>query len=160
MRDAVLLRFNSIKVRLRRCLTPCFCLLQLFQFHKGTIKTVRSMRPGRSPRSFNSIKVRLRPVRLSGDGSTSLCFNSIKVRLRHFEFDHDLKKCSSFNSIKVRLRPGVCPHLGNFCGFQFHKGTIKTHIDMLDKSPCYRGFPNAKIRKKTGEICRCGIILK
>ena len=44
--------------------------------------------------------------------------------------------------------------------FQFHKGTIKTHIDMLDKSPCYRGFPNAKIRKKTGEICRCGIKLK
>ena len=60
-------------------------------------------------------------------------------------------------TIKTLQMAGLSPAAMEF---QFHKGTIKTHIDMLDKSPCYRGFPNAKIRKKTGEICRCGIILK
>ena len=51
--------FNSIKVRLE--LTECHntCKRNIFQFHKGAIRTVTPEDPGTASRHFNSIKVRL-----------------------------------------------------------------------------------------------------
>ena len=52
--------FNSIKVRLEhtKVVTPQY-LGQLFQFHKGAIRTRADDRPGYLCGDFNSIKVRL-----------------------------------------------------------------------------------------------------
>ena len=55
------LHFNSIKVRLKQentTINPFF--LNLFQFHKGTIKTNKEMEEIASRINFNSIKVRLK----------------------------------------------------------------------------------------------------
>ena len=65
MRKLVLIRilryFNSIKVRLKHSSFSFPKRNELFQFHKGTIKT--ASRQGRFPpcSHFNSIKVRLKP---------------------------------------------------------------------------------------------------
>ena len=40
-----------------------------------------------------------------------------------------------FNSIKVRLELLCSPKSATFSGFQFHKGTIRTHECLLSKIP-------------------------
>ena len=118
-----------------------------FQFHKGTIRTVK-FDNGMLPQTyFNSIKVRLEPYQricvccwnlfqfhkgtIRTYYNAIYCclncnFNSIKVRL---ELIISLVFCpvlNNFNSIKVRLE------LYDYCttslvnSFQFHKGTIRT----------------------------------
>ena len=52
--------FNSIKVRLELNQTSVNCACDfLFQFHKGTIRTLRENRQNLADNYFNSIKVRL-----------------------------------------------------------------------------------------------------
>ena len=53
-------RFNSIKVRLKRCILWAGVAGVAFQFHKGTIKTNSLHYDSEAKRSFNSIKVRLK----------------------------------------------------------------------------------------------------
>ena len=53
--------FNSIKVRLRLVAVPSTSLIVIFQFHKGSIKTVEDFVKSMPIVHFNSIKVRLRP---------------------------------------------------------------------------------------------------
>ena len=140
--------FNSIKVRLK--LTGFIQLnvaVLIFQFHKGTIKTVAVADTQNSFGHFNSIKVRLKRSMLQYVFIV-LHFNSIKVRLKlnynfpvfrkHiFQFHKGTIKTSKynklttayvyFNSIKVRLKPGSGkPQSASITRFQFHKGTIKT----------------------------------
>ena len=95
-----------------------------FQFHKGTIRTIRELGGVYSIIYFNSIKVRLEPDRhrrrLRGrafqfhKGTIRTChiqdalllrlhFNSIKVRLELESFDEYRALVDDFNSIKVRL---------------------------------------------------------
>ena len=75
------LAFNSIKVRLK----PKLCSTQLgsidFQFHKGAIETLGAGRVLPAFIPFNSIKVRLNLVALVEQRPLS-SFNSIKVRLK------------------------------------------------------------------------------
>ena len=55
------LYFNSIKVRLKlEVVRPLAIILSIFQFHKGTIKTVVSHKLKGQNDNFNSIKVRLK----------------------------------------------------------------------------------------------------
>ena len=128
----------------------CFYnILYIFQFHRGSIKTLICPVKYKEYQYFNSIKVRLRhdPRVISVIAQTS--FNSIKVRLRLCYQFRRTEKCvfqfhkgsiktfaaflllinqhCCFNSIKVRLRPdrmfyGICA-----LWFQFHKGSIKTY---------------------------------
>ena len=52
--------FNSIKVRLKLAKAAGVSVGQLFQFHKGTIKTTILFRQVNQKTYFNSIKVRLK----------------------------------------------------------------------------------------------------
>ena len=62
----VLLDFNSIKVRLKRSDARKFFTSKLFQFHKGTIKTVSYNCLPYLRLNFNSIKVRLKQIEKFG----------------------------------------------------------------------------------------------
>ena len=53
--------FNSIKVRLNHSAAMARYGIQMFQFHKGTIKRAYGMMASRVFLCFNSIKVRLNP---------------------------------------------------------------------------------------------------
>ena len=57
------LNFNSIKVRLKLTLAHHKPLCLIFQFHKGTIKTLLPRLATLVEIDFNSIKVRLKPSR-------------------------------------------------------------------------------------------------
>ena len=96
--------FNSIKVRLKHSNFKQQFEESLFQFHKGTIKTVLLVLSIRIVLYFNSIKVRLKLTSEPIDNMSASNFNSIKVRLK-------------------QLAPQKTSHLNSF---QFHKGTIKT----------------------------------
>ena len=139
--------FNSIKVRLEHYENQRAYHIKLFQFHKGTIRTVLPvfLQPGIS--HFNSIKVRLELPRKTlwlmfitfqfhkgtirtnircGIYRNSKHFNSIKVRLELIILLTYFRLHRDFNSIKVRLELSF---VGSFCTsskFQFHKGTIRT----------------------------------
>ena len=143
----VLSRFNSIKVRLELAIDFPRISSSMFQFHKGTIRTLFAVASWKVLCGFNSIKVRLEPccnpiVIDINDG-----FNSIKVRLERvnelrpcfgFEFQFHkgtIRTCfpSSFsallfcfNSIKVRLEHSAASIVDAHLAFQFHKGTIRT----------------------------------
>ena len=62
--------------------------LFLFQFHKGTIRTIPYMPDGVFFRNFNSIKVRLELPDLLLIYLVVSYFNSIKVRLEPFSTVH------------------------------------------------------------------------
>ena len=75
--------FNSIKVRLER-LHQFLVLVHvhLFQFHKGTIRTLSDLSPlALQIENFNSIKVRLEQKLEKLEIICKFYFNSIKVRL-------------------------------------------------------------------------------
>ena len=78
----------------------------VFQFHKGAIRTLIVPYITFFPFSFNSIKVRLEP----------------KARISNMLRDQ------SFNSIKVRLERVSFAFQFGSGSFQFHKGAIRTNI--------------------------------
>ena len=82
----------------------------LFQFHKGTIRTKAEAYHGEGSGDFNSIKVRLELVLRLLSILQKLYFNSIKVRLEH------------------KLKDTVF----DLSVFQFHKGTIRTFLKLLN----------------------------
>ena len=74
-----------------------------FQFHKGTIRTIRQIKQRSSFQYFNSIKVRLEHKLSSIEMLPNCNFNSIKVRLEHSTRLITSTYKANFNSIKVRL---------------------------------------------------------
>ena len=104
----MLLRFNSIKVRLERAPpTENDSKHYMFQFHKGTIRTKNGVLSLVLLTRFNSIKVRLELILLCFMAKMQLRFNSIKVRLElHLNMKVTYVR-NSFNSIKVRLEPAL-----------------------------------------------------
>ena len=95
--------FNSIKVRLelkRKYIVEM--LHQVFQFHKGTIRTFSVSWVYSFYYHFNSIKVRLEHCSRDGSSTDYSYFNSIKVRLEP-ERHNAVEIKFNFNSIKVRL---------------------------------------------------------
>ena len=97
--------FNSIKVRLELSEIQSRIMLNEFQFHKGTIRTLLS---------WFSFEV--------------LClFQFHKGTIRTWKrLRSPLLVCTYFNSIKVRLELFVVIINVRFKLFQFHKGTIRT----------------------------------
>ena len=109
-----ILYFNSIKVRLEHCLPKSYKSNNLFQFHKGTIRTFPFWRIFSHQWNFNSIKVRLeRRVRADGEGRKPFQFHKGTIRTLD----------ESPDSTILRI-------------FQFHKGTIRTYqnLDLLSAS--------------------------
>ena len=102
----------------------------VFQFHKGSIKTHLCANRKNHTCQFQfhkgSIKTRCRWA----DGSLyAFYFNSIKVRLRPSNHGVLNPLSPDFNSIKVRLRRRKPQSSRNvWILFQFHKGSIKTVI--------------------------------
>ena len=114
--------FNSIKVRLEHIIGYLARALQVFQFHKGAIRTSRE--------------------------ATSITnhpnFNSIKVRLERFAVSVVAVKIDNFNSIKVRLEPATTWKSYTTRQFQFHKGAIRTGIGR--QRFLYAYFNSIKVR--------------
>ena len=100
----IFLNFNSIKVQLKLESVLNTFRKKLFQFHKGTIKTVRLINPLSLVLHFNSIKVQLK--------LDKLCTFANAIR---FQFHKGTIKTCSLRRRFLVYHP-----------FQFHKGTIKT----------------------------------
>ena len=96
--------FNSIKVRLEPSLIDSSAGVGLFQFHKGTIRTVDAVDFLASLCLFQFHKGTIRTIVVFRYWIMLIYFNSIKVRLELF---------------------GVWQEIGRL-SFQFHKGTIRT----------------------------------
>ena len=145
--------FNSIKVRLEREIAITEHLKQLFQFHKGAIRTGEHKAKSSAFAHFNSIKVRLEldgmnktgraiqfqfhkgAIRTSTIGIT-LCsliiFQFHKGAIRTCTLFGNCVQLIYFNSIKVRLEPEKPMFSPASSIFQFHKGAIRT---CLNKKP-------------------------
>ena len=147
MQLRTLFQFHKGTIR-TQSVVPTVDSLSKFQFHKGTIRTSRAIKDAGIPCDFNSIKVRLEPLRPrlprwrrkfqfhKGTIRTlhqgrhhhqGTDFNSIKVRLERGMSKGGIQFDPNFNSIKVRLElepvQQFCPCVQEF---QFHKGTIRT----------------------------------
>ena len=120
--------FNSIKVRLEPLVADALKKKDLFQFHKGTIRTAslnRAYLPT-MPFQFHKGTIRTLYQEMFTLLTEQFQFHKGTIRthfpaLRRKEYHH-------FNSIKVRLEPS---HLevghADILIFQFHKGTIRTN---------------------------------
>ena len=80
-------------------------LLDIFQFHKGTIRTQKSPAKEKAQIYFNSIKVRLEQANIGAVILSRQAFQFHKGTIRT-----RLTRCTpwglpNFNSIKVRLEP-------------------------------------------------------
>ena len=101
---------------------------KLFQFHKGTIKTLGWIKDEVLATHFNSIKVRLKLRLITIVFLLVLIFQFHKGTIKTFGlFPRTVVVSRNFNSVKVRLKLNI--QLGEIITahiFQFHKGTIKT----------------------------------
>ena len=115
--------FNSIKVRLERNVMGIDDAILLFQFHKGTIRTVVLLTHLRFLLRFQFHKGTIRTYLL-------------RLWCLHYSY---------FNSIKVRLEHISCIALEVVTVFQFHKGTIRTKILVSELLPFW-DFNSIKVR--------------
>ena len=108
----------------------------LFQFHKGTIRTVQQMLPISSQTGFNSIKVRLEPATTS---SIFACaeFQFHKGTIRTCRVHRWPQRAFPFQFHKGTIRTtGRGAPITPPRRFQFHKGTIRT--GSVYSEPCRR----------------------
>ena len=126
----------------------------LFQFHKGAIRTYADLFVKLRKQNFNSIKVRLE--RSLGYTTTAvlLYFNSIKVRLEHASASSLASSIVYFNSIKVRLELNFGCIEFRLRLFQFHKGAIRTGSKFAD-AKVNNVFQFHKGAIRTGRTCSC-----
>ena len=79
--------FNSIKVQLKQSLSKCAVSVGIFQFHKGTIKTIMYIFAVFLRPYFNSIKVQLKRYEVYEGDSCFVLFQfhkgTIKTAQRH-----------------------------------------------------------------------------
>ena len=75
------MRFNSIKVRLEQMGYKPLFSTPMFQFHKGTIRTLAHGGDTSVCMTFQFHKGTIRTSREMNVSKTKICFNSIKVRL-------------------------------------------------------------------------------
>ena len=127
--------FNSIKVQLELdYFTGVLPTSQLFQFHKGTIRTFVPPLLALLDLYFNSIKVQLEPIsEQSIHCNTEFQFHKGTIRT-YFAF-HLIPISAYFNSIKVQLEllsKQKSYHSNRL--FQFHKGTIRTDCSSEKRS--------------------------
>ena len=163
--------FNSTMVRLKDPIAQHCIHSTLFQFHYGTIKSIRIIYERVQRIYFNSTMVRLKVRKTVLLNINFRNFNSTMVRLKDsslsilalrqaFQFHYGTIKrrmCVTsravmvyFNSTMVRLKGGclwktrVCPAV-----FQFHYGTIK-RMPLIGKSHKWINFNSTMVRLKVG----------
>ena len=108
-RPAVL-RFNSMKVRLKLLNVRCLCM---------------------SMPSFNSMKVRLKLTQATGGAHICEEFQFHEGPIKTSRFQSIIFKKWCFNSMKVRLKQFGRDDVHHPCAFQFHEGPIKTRWDLI-----------------------------
>ena len=125
-------------------------LYNLFQFHKGAIRTNHRKPETRIHLYFNSIKVRLEQE-LENKYARDSYFNSIKVRLEPYK-PVDYTDLWSFQFHKGAIRtPSGCNTMKNTSLFQFHKGAIRTTYKPVDYTDLWRfQFHKGAIRTVCG----------
>ena len=98
------LYFNSIKVQLKPHTHEFSGSASIFQFHKGTIKTVIGQKDNLKLLHFNSIKVQLKrkAQRWADCRLYEFQFHKGTIKTPVSEFGHS--PYSYFNSIKVQLK--------------------------------------------------------
>ena len=107
------------------------CIVPLFQFHKGTIRTIIRFVNYNGDYYFNSIKVRLELLLLSLFLLLLAYFNSIKVRLEQGSGNDSIgEHLFQFHKGTIRTLSPVGVVL-EYNSFQFHKGTIRTMVNHL-----------------------------
>ena len=121
---------------------------QIFQFHKGTIKTHPLTLSVYLSTYFNSIKVRLKHILKVIISTHKPIFQFHKgtiktqiLQLLCIDFNH-------FNSIKVRLKHSEYKVGHDVLRFQFHKGTIKTNLDTFNMSHYLFQFHKGTIKTR------------
>ena len=122
-----------------------FLFLILFQFHKGSIKTLLILSTPFRLMIFQFHKGSIKTQLHKKKENTKANFNSIKVRLRRPAPAVIAAPIQYFNSIKVRLRLCYCNRNLLVIIFQFHKGSIKTHT-YRDDCGFLRYFNSIKVR--------------
>ena len=120
--------FNSIKVQLELIWQGACGSPPLFQFHKGTIRTVYTYCRSFCFSNFNSIKVQLELTLRVVFVVLILVFQFHKGTIRTVLLAVRLLLHLDFNSIKVQLELPVVGRYGLTLVFQFHKGTIRTCV--------------------------------
>ena len=106
-------------------------LTLLFQFHKGTIRTILVVVLVDEDHDFNSIKVRLELDGISSSVDKKLNFNSIKVRLEPTgPFANEKVTTFQFHKGTIRTNNYLVSDDKLYI-FQFHKGTIRTRFNQV-----------------------------
>ena len=105
VRFCQLTHFNSIKVRLKQVGLARYLLAILFQFHKGTIKTCRTVDAIADARKFQFHTGTIRTVRAYLLMRHDFLFQFHKGTIKTCLGQHAVVKLDYFNSIKVRLKP-------------------------------------------------------
>ena len=122
--------FNSIKVQLE--LYPLLFPdgASLFQFHKGSIRTIcRRAATASRLTAFQFHKGSIRTPVAKYKLVPYPSFNSIKVQLERFRLPARANAHYGFNSIKVQLEHYFTgAHTRPLAVFQFHKGSIRTCV--------------------------------
>ena len=117
----------------------------LFQFHKGTIRTNSSVSTLRWSFLFQFHKGTIRTFEPSNTRRQRAYFNSIKVRLEQLGVD-DTLGFEVFQFHKGTIRTGSGVKLSLFLvKFQFHKGTIRTKTFTVGE-PGLVNFNSIKVR--------------
>ena len=115
MRCWLFLNFNSIKVQLEQNLFVVSSTNNSeFQFHKGTIRTVKPSGLSAANADFNSIKVQLELTNRLQEVKDSMPFQFHKGTIRTLARKLTTSFHLYFNSIKVQLEH-KCKHLINMC---------------------------------------------
>ena len=134
-------------VRLKVIMCVYHALPILFQFHYGTIKSLRlivllkcllyfnstmvrlketsAQQALQTMRNFNSTMVRLKGRNTTIYSSNKCYFNSTMVRLKDQERLDRMSLQAYFNSTMVRLKESKLIQMEKKVLFQFHYGTIK-----------------------------------
>ena len=98
------IHFNSIKVQLERMTKHYIDEIPLFQFHKGTIRTLTTADSVAIETNFNSIKVQLELIMAKVVFVPPL-FQFHKGTIRTAYLRKFINQSPYFNSIKVQLEP-------------------------------------------------------
>ena len=142
-----ILYFNSIKVRLELDVPPLFpVVLNVFQFHKGTIRTNGRIREDRQILQFQFHKGTIRTEWWLYWLNAFSYFNSIKVRLEpQGRWTRLTRNSFQFHKGTIRTPKGG-QALTTWVLFQFHKGTIRTVLGLVVLLASLTYFNSIKVR--------------
>ena len=108
-------------------------IFRWFQFHKGTIKTVCYDHNQDSFFTFQFHKGTIKTFAADHVGPCCSPFQFHKGTIKTYLCRRRFSELSCFNSIKVRLKPTGEGRRATIREFQFHKGTIKTRYRYVSR---------------------------